>query len=70
MNICRLYLRTGKPREVRSVAPGIFECVLSDGAWDNMAGLVEPFCEPEAKGFQWLWDAGGIRLLISRDGRW
>jgi hypothetical protein len=71
VNPCRLYLRVGKAdRGIRLVSPGLFECVLTANTWDNMAWLVEPFCEPRTSGFQWLNNTMGINLLLSRDGRW
>jgi hypothetical protein len=71
VNERRLYLRVGNSdKGLRAVEPGVFDCVLSETAWDNMAGLVEPFCKPEASGYQWLSERGTIRLLLSRDGRW
>ena len=71
VNGCRLYLRAGKSDErLRQVAAGVFEYVLSKQAWDNMAGLVEPLCSPDARGYQWLGTGLGIRLLLSRDGKW
>src|SRR5580765_5786429 len=41
---CRLYRRREKSAS-RFTRPhrSIFECVLSETAWDNMAGLVEQF---------------------------
>lgn len=47
-----------------------FECRLTPGSWDNVAGLIEPFTR-EADGFQWL--AGGPEasgLLLTVDGSW
>jgi hypothetical protein len=71
VNACRLFLRAGQSDEgLRMVAPGVFECVLSKDAWDTMAELVEPLCEPTAQGFQCLSGLPGINLLLSRDGSW
>jgi hypothetical protein len=71
VNGCRLYLRAGESdKGLRVVTPGVFECVLSGYAWDTMAELVEPLCQPAAQGYQWLCGPPGIRLLLSRDGRW
>ena len=68
---CRLYLRRAKFDEgLRKTGAGIFECVLTEHSWDNMAGLMEPFCEPGSSSFQWLRGSPGIRLLISHDGKW
>jgi hypothetical protein len=71
VNACRLYLRAGKSDGgLRAVAPGVFECVLSEEAWDNMAELVEPLCESAPQGYQWLIGSPRISLLLSRDGSW
>jgi len=71
VNTCRLYLRVGKcDQGVRAVGPGTFEGVLSEAAWDNMAGLVDSLCKPNATGYQWLSESAGIRLLLSHDGKW
>ena len=71
VNGCRLYLRAGQSdKGLRAVAPGVFECVLTEYAWDTMAGLVEPLCETDAQGYQWLNESAGIRLLLSHDGKW
>jgi hypothetical protein len=71
VNGCRLYPRSGESdKGLRVVTPGVFECVLSGYAWDTMAELVERLCQPVAQGYQWLSGPPGIRLLLSRDGRW
>jgi hypothetical protein len=65
-----LVIRTGK-RDIGvvQVGPEAFECTLKDTTWDNVAGLVEPFCDGHS-GFQWLDDSSGIRLLLSPTGEW
>jgi len=71
VNACLLYLRAGQSDQgLRTVAPGVFECVLTEYAWDTMAELVGPLCEPDAQGYQWLNESAGIRLLPSHDGKW
>ena len=47
-----------------------FACVLDPADWDNIAGLVEPFCQTERAGCQWLAGADKISLLFSCDGTW
>ena len=43
-----------------------FECTLSYDGWDNMVGLLEPFCESNRPdSYQWLNSRGKISLLIS-----
>src|SRR6266478_4262352 len=71
VNANRLYFRVGESDErIRSVAPGVFEYVLSGAAWDNMAELVESLRKPDATGYQWLRQAAGIPLLLSPEGSW
>lgn len=68
---CELDCRLGDRNEgVRATGPNTFECVLASSGWDNAAGLLKPFCAPDATGFQWLNEVGEISLLISCDGRW
>ena len=55
---------------LRTVAPGVFACVLTEYAWDTMAELVEPPCQPDAQGYQWLNESAGIGSLLSHDGKW
>ena len=68
---CRLTLRLGDGEQgVRQSGPSSFDCALTAANWDNVEGLLEPFCESQATGFQWLCSEGKISLLLSRDGRW
>jgi hypothetical protein len=47
-----------------------FECALTAGTWDNVAGLVEPFAHG-SHGFQWLAGTPGeATLLLSVSGDW
>jgi hypothetical protein len=55
---------------VESQKTGSFEWRLTAEMWDNVAGLLEPFCAGEARGFQWLESAGDIPVLVTIDGRW
>jgi len=67
---CRLAAKTGK-RDI-GVVPADrdrFECILRPGTWDNIAGLVEPFCE-DHRGYQWLDRSSGTALLLSPSGEW
>ena len=44
---------------------------LTETGWQNVADLMEPFCEPgHADGFQWLSNEGKISLLLSVNGQW
>jgi hypothetical protein len=48
-----------------------FEWVLTPDTWDNIAGLLEPFCGDEQSGnHQWLQSAGDIRVVITKSGDW
>ena len=68
---CELNLRVGDlDRGIIQLGPGTFECVLTRTGWDNMAGLVEPFCDAKPTGFQWLIAGGKDNLLLSHDGHW
>jgi hypothetical protein len=48
----------------------VLHWVLTSPSWDNVAGLIEPFCENASNGYQWLEQAGDIRVLLSTDGSW
>jgi len=41
--------------------------VLTPAAWDNVAGLIEPFCNSQSDGYQWLDQAPAseARVLVS-----
>lgn len=68
---CGLNLRRGDRNQgVRQTQPLKFECVLSPDGWSNVEMLLEPFCESNTTGFQWLTHDGRIALLISPTGRW
>jgi hypothetical protein len=67
---CRLFLRRGtKNIGIRQLALLEFECVLSAEGWSNLEGLLDPFCESNSNGFQWLTQRGQISLLISQNGQ-
>lgn len=52
-------------------SPNSFRCILTDASWENVAELIEPFCEPgQRAAFQWLSDEGNVSLLLSSDGHW
>ena len=68
---CRLKMKcAGAPGGIRQISLSAFECVLNQTDWDNIAGLVDPFCKSGAEGYQWLWETGQISLLLSLDGNW
>lgn len=45
-------------------------CVLRPSTWRQVADLLEPFTEPDQRGYQWLDETGQVKLLISRTGEW
>jgi hypothetical protein len=68
---CRLIMKRAESRQgLRQIAPNTFECTLKSEDWDNIAWLLEAFCQPDPVGYQWLVDEGKIRLLFSCDGKW
>ena len=69
---CHLILKVGtRDKGLVHVSPTIFECILTRLTWDNAEGLVEPFCEGNLSGYQWLYDLDtDIQLLFSPRGDW
>jgi hypothetical protein len=70
---CQLVLEVGKRNlgVIPSRSSNSFSCILTESGWENVAYLMEPFCEPgQAGAFQWLSDEGEIPLLLSVDGQW
>jgi hypothetical protein len=63
-------LRADNVQGVRETAPGEFEWLYSIDGWLEVAGLIQPFCQGDAGGFQWLNRIGKIAVLLSRDGSW
>ena len=68
---CRLILHSGSIDRglVQLSAPTSFDCILTPGSWDNVAGLTEPFVTGAA-GYQWLSTSGDAKWLLSRGGQW
>jgi hypothetical protein len=70
---CKLALVAGGSDHgvVKVATANQFECVLTPASWANVAGLIEPFCEPgSSNGFQWLDETSDISLLLSPNGLW
>ena len=67
---CLNLLRGSRDRGIRQVLLLNFECVLSSIGWSNVEGLLDPFCDSDTNGFQWLTHDGRISLLISQNGQW
>jgi hypothetical protein len=72
---CRLFASHSEvDRGVTMIqSPNEFECVLSAESWENIVGLLEPFCDSErmpGMSFQYLDESGDTRLLISTERAW
>jgi hypothetical protein len=68
---CRLTLKSADTNKgIHRLSSSTFECVLKPSDWDTIAELVEPFCQSDRAGYQWLVETGQISLLFSRDGTW
>jgi hypothetical protein len=59
-----------RDRGVRQTASANFECFLSSNGWQDVEGLLDPFCESDVAGFQWLTNKGKVALLFSHSGGW
>jgi hypothetical protein len=68
---CRLTLLLRSwDQAIRRTGLAEFECALTAGTWDHVAGLVEPFARG-SDGFQWLAGTPGeAALLLSTSGQW
>jgi hypothetical protein len=68
---CCLTLRQAKQNYGVRQADGLtFECELNSSGWSNVEGLLDPFCDSDISGFQWLTHDGTVSLLISQSRRW
>jgi hypothetical protein len=69
---CRLILKAGmRDKGLNHVSSATFECTLTKLTWENAEGLVEPFCEGNLSGYQWLYDLDNdIEFLFSPSGDW
>lgn len=67
---CLCLRRGGSDQGVRQVGTLNFECVLNSDGWSNVEGLLDPFCDSNTTGFQWLTHEGRVSLLISQNGHW
>ncbi len=69
---CHLTLEVGHRDQgiVRTSKALDFACCMTRGAWDNIAGLLEPIVD-QGDGYQWLvTTANEARLLLSQTGKW
>jgi hypothetical protein len=70
VNKCQLLAKVGEQNKgIIQTGHNIFQIILEDIWWDNVAGLIEPFCK-ESSGFQWLDETSKISLLLSPTGHW
>lgn len=67
---CLTLRRDGRNVGAHQLSPLNFECVLDADGWNNVEGLLEPFCAFNTAGFQWLTSQGEVSLLISQTGSW
>ncbi len=69
---CRLILKVGtRDKGTIRVSNSVFECILTRVTWENAEGLVEPFCEGNLSGYQWLYNLNtNVELLFSPSGDW
>lgn len=71
INGCQLIFRLTQ----RDIGVGVralgtpFLLQLSDDGWIEVDDKIAVFAT-DAAGFNWLWSAGDIKVLISRDGHW
>lgn len=69
---CRLGLKVDSTdKGIIRVSDTVFECILTRTGWENAKGLVEPFCEGNLSGYQWLYRLNtDIDVLFSPSGEW
>jgi hypothetical protein len=73
---CQLFASVaGSDIGVKVMVPAaVFDCSLRAETWDNIIGLLEPFCHRQESlsgtSFQYLDATGDIRLLISTERAW
>jgi hypothetical protein len=70
---CCLIALAGRPDQgIVRKASNVFWWILTPGSWDNVASLIEPFCQRQAGGHQWLDQvpASEAKVLISTTGEW
>ena len=69
---CHLVLKVGtKSKGVIILSKSTFECILTRDAWEDAKDLIEPFCEGNLSGYQWLYNLNtNVELLFSPSGDW
>jgi hypothetical protein len=59
-----------RDRGVSARASGVYLWTLSQASWDNVIGLIEPFVQGDASGFQDLNPSSGPRVVLSTTMSW
>lgn len=69
---CKLILRSSPTdKGITTKDKYAFYCDLTEDTYKQMLALLEPFCQFDATGYQWLYDLNNpIDFLISKDGSW
>ena len=68
---CQLVLERGEQdRGVSETGPLKFAWVLTRDSWLDVSGKIRPFSRANSVGYQWLFESGKIRILLSCDGHW
>ncbi len=69
---CRLILRLAhEDHGIRTHDKKNFYCDLTPETYEQMVLLLQPFCEKETKGYQWLYDVDSLTdFLFSPGGTW
>ena len=69
---CNLTLRlTNQDTGITTIDKKNFFCDLTKTGYENMLYLLEPFCNDDANGYQWMYDIDNdIEFLFSPGGTW
>jgi hypothetical protein len=69
---CNLTLRISEiDTGINSSDNSFFFCDLTRNSYENMINLIEPFCQKDSNGYQWLYDIDTpIDFLFSPGGQW
>jgi hypothetical protein len=71
-NKCALIFRLSKEdKGITTTDSRNFFCDLTRTSYSHLAELLDPFCDDDFNGPQWLYDIDApIELLFSQDGKW
>lgn len=61
--------RCTRDRGVIESERGNLNLILSADGWIDVACRLKTISE-QSTGYQWLWETGDARVLLSKDGRW